>query len=183
MFGWDDEKIWGIECKSISSNTPYFIFTCREFFTCREHYTPTNSLFYLYFYYFILTFFFLSPHFSPPSSIHRDQLKPLPQAATGQSPTPQTPQDWQPTIPNRHRQVTHATNTSRSTTHNPKPPLENHPRHKHLKIGNPTTPNHHRLVTHATNTSRSTTPNRHHKINRGEGRAMENREDDESYGE
>ena len=26
-------------------------------------------------------------------------------------------------------------------------------------------------------------PPRHHKINRGEGRAMENREDDESYGE
>ena len=52
------------KCKSISSNTLYFILTCGhvESFPHVEsnffNYTPTNSLFYLYFYYFILTFFF-----------------------------------------------------------------------------------------------------------------------------
>ena len=44
----------------------------------------------------------------------------------------------QTTIPGCHQSVTHATNTSRSATHNPKPPLASHPRQKHLKIGSPT---------------------------------------------
>ena len=58
------------KCKSISSNTLYFIFTCGHVESSPHvesnffNYTLTNSLFYLYFYYFILTFFFLSPHFS-----------------------------------------------------------------------------------------------------------------------
>ncbi len=92
--------------------------------------------------YFIFIFIiFLSPHFLPPSSIHRDRCKPPPQAATGQSPTPQTPQDRQPTTPNRHRQVTHATNTSRSVTPKPHPRLN----HTHgstitLRLAQTTTP-------------------------------------------
>ena len=45
----------------------------------------------------------------------------------------------QTTIPGCHQSVTHATNTLRSATHNPKPPLASHPRQKHLKIGSPTT--------------------------------------------
>jgi hypothetical protein len=49
------------------------------------------------------------------------------------------PRSAQTTTPGYHRSVTHATNTSRSATHNPKPPPASHPRHKHLKIGNPTT--------------------------------------------
>ena len=78
-----------------------------------------HTLYFIFIFYYFILIFFLSPHFSPPSSIHRDRCKPPPQAATGS--------------------VTHATNTSRSTTHNPKPPPTSHPRHKHLKIGNPIT--------------------------------------------
>jgi hypothetical protein len=84
-----------------------------------QHY----SLFYLYFYYFILTFFFF--FFFLSLLISCLPLNP--------------PRSAQTTTPDCHWSITHATNISRSATHNPKPPPASHPRHKHLKIDNPTT--------------------------------------------
>jgi hypothetical protein len=113
--------------KSIFNTTLYFIFTCREFSTCGEPFfqlhSNTLSILSLFFIKIIFLLFYFN--FFSLSSFLASFLNP--------------PRSAQTTTPGCHRSVTHATNISRSTTHNPKPPPTSHPCHKHLKISNPTT--------------------------------------------
>jgi hypothetical protein len=96
----------------------YIIFILGTLYLFEEQYSPTLLSILSLFLLFYFNFFSLSSFFA-------SLLNPLRSAQT--------------TTPGYHRSITHATNTSRSATHNPKPPPASHPRHKHLKIGNPTT--------------------------------------------
>ena len=109
------------------------------------NFTPTHSLFYLYFYYFILTFFFLSPHFSFLLCFSTPVTH-----STIQNPTTTT------TPPSCKKQTQHPKSTkikikinhSDDPLHHPKPKTHHHveigkPKtHHHAKIGKPKTHHH-----------------------------------------
>ena len=107
--------------KSISSSSVYFIFTCKEFSTCGEQFFQLHSNSPLYFIFIFIKIIFLLFYlnFFSLSSFLTSLLNPSRSA--------------QSTTPGCHRSVTHATNTSRSTTPQPYPRLN----HTH---GSTTTP-------------------------------------------
>ena len=156
---------FGENGKSNSSTALYFISTCGEFFTCGESFFHLHSSTTLYFIFIFIKIIFLLSYF------HFFSLSSFLFSSSFSTPvTHSTVQDPRPTA-NPDRQDPRQTQIGK--THDKPKPTPSKPKPRSPPGPKPKPMNKPKSAETKTQTHRQ--PNHHQKINKGEGRAMENR--------